>query len=114
LELAAHDGCQVSLLGDHFGEPLDEPCGHCTWCRDGEPQELPEPPAVEISDSLWREAGALRRQYPKQLGAPRSFARYLCGVSSPQFGRARLTSNKLFGALGHVPFGEVMQRAEAE
>lgn len=114
LELAGHDGCQVSLLGGHFGEPLAEPCGHCTWCQDGRPQELPEPPSPEIDASLWRDAGALRRQYPKQLGAPRSLARYLCGVGSPQFSRARLTSNKLFGALGHVPFAEVMRRAEAD
>ena len=114
LELAEHDGCQASLLGAYFGEPLAEPCGHCTWCENGQrPIELPEPRVGEIDETVWREALDLRSQYPQQLGPPRHLARFLCGVASPQLSRARLTRHKLFGSLSEVPFADVMQRAES-
>ena len=41
VELVGHDGCQVSRLGDHFGEPLAQPCGHCSWCLNGQPVRKP-------------------------------------------------------------------------
>ncbi len=30
--LAAHRGCQVAAVCEHFGQTLDGPCGHCSWC----------------------------------------------------------------------------------
>ncbi len=60
LELAGHNGCQVSRLGEHFGEPLPRPCGHCSWCLDGRPVALlPRSPA-EIDAGTWRQACSLR------------------------------------------------------
>ncbi len=45
LALAGHDGCLVSRLGEHFGEPLAEPCGHCSWCLGGRrPVAIPPRP----------------------------------------------------------------------
>jgi ATP-dependent DNA helicase RecQ len=113
LELAAHDGCQVSRLGEHFGEPLAEPCGHCSWCLNGRatPRLLPRP-AASIDESLWRQALALRAQQPEPLADPRSFVRFLCGLTSPKLSRDKITSLTLFGSLGHVPFAEVLKRAE--
>src|SRR5262249_47060644 len=32
---AGYDGCQASLLGEHFGESLGEPCERCSWCLHG-------------------------------------------------------------------------------
>jgi ATP-dependent DNA helicase RecQ len=113
LELAAHDGCQVSRLGEHFGDPLPQPCGHCSWCLNGrKPGQLLPRPALSIDPAVWRKAEELRRQQPDPLAEPRALARFLCGLTSPRLTRSRLNRDKLFGALGHVPFPEVLRRAE--
>jgi ATP-dependent DNA helicase RecQ len=114
MEFAGHDSCQASHLGEHFGEPLDEPCERCSWCLNGgEPAALlPRRPAP-IDGPLWEQALALRQQ-TETLREPRAFARFLCGVSSPRLSRSKLTSDRLFGALAQVPFAEVLRRAEGE
>ena len=66
LEFVAHNGCQVSSLGAYFGEPLGEPCGHCTWCLQGrKPVLLAERPQPEIDEGLWRQAMQLADRRPK-------------------------------------------------
>ncbi len=113
LDLARHDGCQVALLAGHFGEVLDHECGHCRWCQNKHtPLVLPEHQPAAIDAEVWKQAQALRRRYPQQLAAPRSMARLLCGVTSPHLSRARLSGDKLFGALAHIPFSEVLRRAQ--
>jgi len=113
LDLVGHDGCQVSALCGHFGEPLTEPCGHCTWCLNRRrPIVLPDHSPPVISEAIWREALQLRGEYPDELADPRSLTRLLCGVSSPSLTRAKLTSNRLCGALSRVPFQVVLARAE--
>jgi ATP-dependent DNA helicase RecQ len=113
LALAAHDGCQVSRLGEHFGEPLPRPCGHCSWCLNGrKPAQLLPRPVAAIDPAVWHKAEELRRQQPDPLAEPRALARFLCGLTSPRLTRSRLTRDKLFGALTHVPFPEVLRRAE--
>jgi ATP-dependent DNA helicase RecQ len=103
------DACQVGALGAHFGDPMVRPCGHCSWCRrGGKPAALPPRPKAEIEPSLWSQAGSLRRQHDKELGQPRSLARFLCGVNSPWVLKAKLQTHPLFGALAHVPFAEVL------
>ena len=112
LELVTNDGCQVSLLGDHFGEPLAEPCGHCSWCLGpGKPIELPERVSAEIDEELWQKASLLRRDESEVLGEPRAFARFLTGVTSPRLTRRKLSSHALFGCLALVPFERVLERA---
>ncbi len=115
IDLVTHDGCQVSSLGGYFGQPLDGPCGHCSWCLDGrQPKSMTPRTAAKIDEHLWQQALALRDQHPQLLSQPRSLARFLCGVTSPRIVRARLSRDRLFGALGHVPFQEVLQRATSE
>ena len=112
LELAAHDGCQTASLCDYFGETLDADCGHCGWCLSGkEPAELLPRPEAEIDDDLWRRAEEARAEHPEVLSEPRAFTRFLTGLSSPKASRARLGGHPLFGALAHVPFAEVLERA---
>jgi len=111
LEFVAHDGCQVSSLGAYFGEPRQQPCGHCSWCLNGgKAVLLPERPRPVIDEGLWRQAVQLRRSQSEALAEPRSFARFLCGVSSPRLSRAKLTGHALFGALDHVQFQQVLDR----
>ncbi len=89
--LVEHDGCQVSALGAHFGDPLPQPCGHCSWClQGGKPSHLPPRPPARIDPVLSAQAVALRSQHAAHLRSPRSLARFLCGVSSPHVVRAKL------------------------
>jgi ATP-dependent DNA helicase RecQ len=112
LELAAHDGCQTAFLCEHFGETLPRPCGHCSWCLRGGPMAvLPEPPWT-LDETFWRQAERVRRERSDVLAAPRAFARFLTGLTSPRLTRAKLGSHPFFGALADVPFPEVLRRAE--
>jgi ATP-dependent DNA helicase RecQ len=109
--LVEHNGCQVSALGDHFGDPLPRPCGHCSWCLQGNrASRLPPRPEPQIDPTILSQGLALRRQYTAEFSHPRSLARFLCGVSSPHQIRAKLQKNPLFGALSHVPFPAVIER----
>ena len=113
-QLAGHNGCQVARLCQHFGTPLAQPCGHCTWCLNGQqPLPLLSRSTPPIPADLWRDALALRQQYPEVLTEARALARFLCGLTSPKLSRARLSSHRLFGALSHVSFPVVLQQAEA-
>jgi ATP-dependent DNA helicase RecQ len=105
------DECQVATLGAHFGDPRQQPCGHCSWCLRGKkPSRLPSRPEPCIDEQSWARAVSLRREYAKELRDSRSLARFLCGVSSPHLIRAKLQGHALFGTLSHVPFSTVLQR----
>jgi ATP-dependent DNA helicase RecQ len=114
VELVTHAGCQTGYLLGHFGERLEGPCGHCTFCATGEPTALPPLPSrPPIEASL--DAGRLRelaRAHPDALGHPRQQARFLCGLGSPATSRARLSRHPLSGALGDRRFAEVLAWCE--
>jgi ATP-dependent DNA helicase RecQ len=115
LDLAGHNGCQVSRLGEHFGEPLAQPCGHCGWCvNGGRPAQLLPRREPQIEAALWRQAEALAAKHAQVLSEPRSLARFLCGLTSPKLSAARLGGNSLFGALAGVPFAKVLERARRD
>jgi ATP-dependent DNA helicase RecQ len=111
--MVEHDGCQVSALGGHFGDPLLQPCGHCSWCMQGNrPSRLPPRREPRIDPKVLSQGLALRREHAAELRHPRSLARFLCGVSSPHLIRAKLQKHALFGTLGEVPFPVVLERIE--
>jgi ATP-dependent DNA helicase RecQ len=113
VELIQHNGCQVSELGAHFGEPLPQPCGHCSWCLNGrQAARLPPRSHAAIGDAQWRDAVRFRAEKRELLAEPRAFARFLCGLTSPKLSRARLGSHQLFGVFSDVPFTDVLRRAE--
>ena len=112
VDLAALAGCKVEALAAHFGETLEDRCGHCSWCLEGQSgvAVLKRPVAI-IDDEVWQEAFLLQREQGQLLADPRSLARFLCGIASPRLSRARLRAHPLFGALAHVPFKELLSRA---
>ncbi len=113
LSLAGHDSCQVSALSAHFDRPLDAPCGHCSWCINGQtPVLLPPRPVPGIDEHVWGQLAALVQDHAEVLAEPYAQARFLCGVTSPRLTRAKLSSHVLFGALAHIPFQDVLSRAE--
>ena len=114
LALAAHSGCLVSRLGEHFGEPLPANCGHCSWClNSGQSTPLLPRPVPGIDESVLARATALRAEHPDLVSEPRALTRFLCGITSPKLSRARLTSHPLFGSLAHAPFADVLARTQA-
>jgi ATP-dependent DNA helicase RecQ len=114
LELATHNGCQVSHLGAHFGEPLPQPCGHCSWCLNGrQAARLCPRQAPPITEEVKWLALALQQEQLDLLRDPRRLTRFLCGVTSPWLSRAKLTNHPRFGCLQDVPFGDVLAWASS-
>jgi ATP-dependent DNA helicase RecQ len=114
LELAGRDGCQTAMLAEHFGERLPGPCGHCSWCASRKPVALLPRREAPIDEHVWRRAMALAAEQREVLGEPRALARFLCGLTSPRLGAARLGGNPLFGALAQAPFAKIFARAASE
>jgi ATP-dependent DNA helicase RecQ len=110
LDLVTHSGCQTAFLAAHFGEVLKDACGHCTYCATGRAQSLPDlAPLAPLPAGLDVPAfNALRKAHPDALGEPRSAARFLCGLTSPAFARAKISRHSLFGALADFPFHDIM------
>jgi ATP-dependent DNA helicase RecQ len=114
VELAAHPGCQVAVLCQHFGETRAEPCGHCTRClshdRAATPRDRIVPP---LDETIFVEALTVRRANLPVLADPVVMARWLCGITSPALTRSKLSSHPLFGALGQQSFPHLRQRLES-
>ncbi|MCA9676253.1 MAG: RecQ family ATP-dependent DNA helicase [Kofleriaceae bacterium] len=109
LALATHAGCQTNALVGHFGERRDQPCGHCSYCATGVAAVLPPAAPTPALPALVPDGlAALRAQHPGALGDPRQAARFLCGLSSPAVGRARLGRHPWFGLLAGHPFADVL------
>jgi ATP-dependent DNA helicase RecQ len=115
VELAEHPGCQVALLCQHFGEERAKPCGHCTSClghdRDARRRERNVPP---LDETIFAAALAVQREKLAVLADPVVMARWLCGITSPALTKSKLSSHRLFGALGQQSFPQLRERLESE
>ncbi len=87
VSLVMHHGCQVSRLGAHFGEPLADPCGHCSSCqRTMSHMAKTSPVPAKSSDvagpelsapidaSVWRRVDQLQATHADALSSPESVA----------------------------------------
>lgn len=110
LDLVTSDRCQVNVLVGYFGEERTSPCGHCTHCRTGVAQRLlPTAARPPIEPQVDRAAlEALVAEHPGALGEPRQRARFLCGITSPATGKAKLGRHRAFGACEAWPFADVL------
>ncbi|MDR3403891.1 MAG: RecQ family ATP-dependent DNA helicase [Chthoniobacter sp.] len=117
LEFASAPGCITRRLLAHFGETLDdENCGHCHFCRTGEPATrvmLPASPAKEFTDADAEDIRALIFEENGSLASPRAVTRYFCGLTSPATTRAKLTRRPDFGRWAAVPFRTVLAQVDA-
>jgi ATP-dependent DNA helicase RecQ len=121
LDFADHSHCQTATLARHFGDRLEHACGHCSHClhsshaRSNEQHRATKRAEAAIDEKLWAQAIALKQKLEQTqrptLSDPLTLARFLCGITSPQLSRTRLSSNPLFGALAQVPFQTVLKRA---
>lgn len=113
LKLAQGKRCLTQALLTHFGEKMDEPCGHCDRCRGIAPVKLKRAKPRKITQSEHTQILALLEENHAALGTPRQLARFLCGMSSPASMRARLYRNDAYGLLSGLPFAEVEIFAES-
>ena len=113
LGMAAHRGCLTGYLTRHFGETLQEPCGHCDRCRGVPATSIRRRVPRHPSDGELEAVRALVMENHAALGTPRQLARFLCGMSSPASTRARLTGHAAYGLLSDMPFASVLVIAEA-
>ncbi len=109
-ELASANKCQAGALSEHFGESLAQPCGHCTACVGDGPWTIPEIGSRSIGTSARRIIDEVAAEYPDHFTSVRDKARFLCGLSSPRFSRARLTRHSGYGICDKVPFADVLEQ----
>ena len=107
MSLATGKSCITKKLLAHFGEKMDEPCGHCDRCRGFPPASLKRSKPRMITEAEHRAARELISEKRAALGTPRQLARFLCGMSSPASMRARLYRHDSYGLLSELPFEEV-------
>ena len=106
--LLAANECQAATLAKHFGEHLSKPCGDCTFCRGDGPLDIPELPQRSIGTSAMRMLENAAAKYPDRLISARDRARFLCGLSSPGFTRARVSRDDSYGICERIRFGNVL------
>jgi ATP-dependent DNA helicase RecQ len=116
IHFATQPGCITRRLLHYFGEPLaEENCGHCHFCRTGEPATAIDLPATAIPPFSTRDDEQIRalifEEHPS-LSTPRQLTRFFCGLTSPATVRAKLTKRPEFGRFAHVPFRTVLARVE--
>ncbi|MEX1048616.1 MAG: ATP-dependent DNA helicase RecQ [Akkermansiaceae bacterium] len=107
LGISAQRGCLTAYLTKHFGEKLDQPCGHCDRCRGVPAKAIKRPKYRRATDE---ELGILKNLVAEKhasLATPRQLARFLCGMASPAATRARLTRHNAFALFSDIPFAEV-------
>jgi len=112
VELAQAIECQAELLSQHFGQPLEHPCGECSFCQREGPFELPSIDVPQLPPATIDTVKALVAEHPAALDCSRSAARFLCGLTSPALTRAKLSRHEIFGKHNSIPFSNVMEQIE--
>jgi len=127
--------CSNQHLLSHFGEEMEEPCGHCANCVSASSSPLPnseiplptsslptsQPPEMTEEDTAIIQSLLDEKIAP--LRTPRQLTRFLCGLTSPATTRlwytpigkkrkARLTTHEAFGLLKDHPFGDSLAYCE--
>lgn len=113
LALSSTKVCLTKTLLKHFGETMDEPCGHCDRCRGIPPTKLKATRPRKVKEGELLQIRELADAKNAALGTPRQMARFLCGMSSPASVRARLYRHDACGMLSDLPFAEVEVVAES-
>ena len=111
IELVGAATCQTNALVGYFGEERTAPCGHCSYCDTGRAAQLGDasdgrPIDADFDRAAWE---TLRASHRNVFDDPRRCAKFLCGISSPVFTRAKLGRNRLFGALATRRFADVLR-----
>jgi len=101
--------CQHAVLSEHFGQPLNQACGHCSVCLGQAMGQMPKPNFPRVGDSARTALGKLAKGHPDLLKDARQQARFLCGLSSPALIRSKLTRDSAYGCCSEVPYQHVLE-----
>jgi ATP-dependent DNA helicase RecQ len=104
LDFASHQGCKTRRLLEYFGEPVEQDCGHCGWCRGHRPGPIIDARAGTLGEREIGVVDQMRDEAHPALRSPRQMARFLCGITSPSASKAKLSRHPMFGAIGYMPF----------
>ncbi len=102
VELFESEGCLARNLSSYFGEDIGQACGSCSSCQSGAvrlPQNQADPQDIDYARLI------------EPLGSghsPNTYAKFLCGISSPKLNKLRAKRLKNFGALEQLPFATVL------
>ncbi len=107
-DLMADQRCHSAALSHHFGQQLEDACGHCSACDGSALPDIPPPNYPRVGDSAITGLRPLIKERPEALGQVRQQARFLCGLSSPRMTRARLSRHPLYGCCSGIPFDQVL------
>ncbi|QDT12229.1 RecQ family ATP-dependent DNA helicase [Stieleria marina] len=110
--LAQAAQCQADTLSSHFGDTMAEPCGRCSNCIGDGPYELNQTSTRSIGTSARDAVDDITRRFPDHFTTARDRARFLCGLSSPAFVRARITREGSYGVCDGIPFADVVRQLE--
>jgi ATP-dependent DNA helicase RecQ len=110
LEFVEKDSCQTKMLAAHFAEVLEQNCGHCSFCINGK-TNIPDRKDQAVPENLKHMIMQLisEEETAQILQNPHVLARFLCGVTSPQLSKAKLTKHPLFSVLENVPFKQIQE-----
>ena len=107
VEFIELDSCYSMEMAKYFGEDLDAPCGHCSWCLGGGKVDLG---AFAENDYLNDDAQRKIKSFihaNRGIRKPELIARLLCGISSPVIVKQKLKKDPLFGELSNLPYKKV-------
>jgi ATP-dependent DNA helicase RecQ len=118
VDLIGHADCQTGFLLDYFGEELPKKCGHCEFCLSGNAKKdrlntkkLRLLKMDAATSNTINEFLAETKDHVA-LVTTRQRARFVCGLTSPQAGRAGLHKHRAFGILTDQSFGLVKKWLE--
>ena len=67
-----------------------------------------------IGSAAERQLEDVVEEYPNEMRFHRDRAKFLCGLSSPQMIRKRLTRHPAFGICNEIAFPDVLHQLEAQ
>ncbi|MEZ6122191.1 MAG: ATP-dependent DNA helicase RecQ [Planctomycetaceae bacterium] len=108
LELIELDACQTAHLCRHFGKPLEDPCGHCSWCQEQTAAHMQHRSDVTLSKDQSDSVRKAIRDLSSALPAPEQIARILCGLSTPAISAARLQKSPHFARFEEFPYRTIL------
>lgn len=107
--------CLSKALALYFGEAMAvDHCGHCSVCE-GHPAKIEH--TLELEPLAHKNLDDLSSDYlakSDQFCSPLDVAKFLCGIQTPFFARAKVKKMPNFGVLQHYPFMDVRTWIEAQ
>ncbi len=102
--------CYAKQLAKYFGDPSDYDCGQCSACQKIK-ITLPAAPTPPKPESLVTRAEILEitNANSQIFTEAREITKFLCGLTSPRFTKAKLSKHPLFGKLEKIPFMTVLE-----